>query len=192
MDILNSNFFYSFIFIAIIFVGCKEKTNNNEKTNEVEDIVDITMKTDTVIKNHIDTDSVEIKENQKTKKIQIAEVSEIQEFKIIEEETLYIVDTIGTKAEFPGGMDQLNKFINENLRYPVIALENGIQGRVIVQFVIDTAGVVDDVKVLRGFDKACDIEAIRVVKKMPRWIPALQNGIKRPTTHRISVTFRIK
>ena len=78
--------------------------------------------------------------------------------------------------EFPGGEAALMKFINENLRYPATAIENGIQGRVMVQFVVKKDGSVGDVKVIRGIDSALDQEAIRVCKTLPKFIPGKQNG----------------
>ena len=78
---------------------------------------------------------------------------------------------------FPGGQAALMKFINENLRYPAAAIENGIQGRVVVQFVIKKDGSVGDVKVIRGIDPTLDQEAIRVCKTLPKFIPGKQNGI---------------
>ena len=78
--------------------------------------------------------------------------------------------------EFPGGQVELMKFINENLRYPATAIENGIQGRVTVQFVVKKDGSVDDVTVLHGVDSALDQEAIRVCKTLPKFIPGKQNG----------------
>ena len=78
--------------------------------------------------------------------------------------------------EFPGGEAALMRFINENLRYPTTAIENGIQGRVTVQFVVKKDGSVDDVTVLHGVDSALDQEAIRVCKTLPKFIPGKQNG----------------
>ncbi len=77
---------------------------------------------------------------------------------------------------FPGGQAALMKFINENLRYPAAAIENGIQGRVVVQFVVKKDGSVDDVTVLHGVDSALDEEAVRVCKTLPKFIPGKQNG----------------
>ena len=78
--------------------------------------------------------------------------------------------------EFPGGEAALMRFLNENLRYPATAIENGIQGRVVVQFVVKKDGSVDDVTVLHGVDSALDQEAIRVCKTLPKFIPGKQNG----------------
>jgi len=78
--------------------------------------------------------------------------------------------------EFPGGQPALLKFISNSVKYPVIAQENGIQGKVFINFVVDTDGGISNVKVFRGVDPSLDKEAMRVVKSMPRWIPGKQSG----------------
>ena len=93
--------------------------------------------------------------------------------------------------EFPGGEAALMKFINENLRYPAAAIENGIQGRVVVQFVVKKDGSVGDVKVIRGIDPTLDQEAIRVCKTLPKFIPCIQNGIPVDVWFTIPVIFKL-
>lgn len=78
--------------------------------------------------------------------------------------------------EFPGGMATLMKHINSSINYPVAAQENGIQGKVIITFVIGKDGAVTDVKLLRGIDPLLDAEALRVVKSLPKWKPGKQNN----------------
>lgn len=78
--------------------------------------------------------------------------------------------------QFPGGQGAMMKFINKNIKYPTIAAENGIEGRVILRFVVMPSGEIGNVEVLRSLDQSCDREAIRVVKAMPKWIPGKQNG----------------
>jgi protein TonB len=82
------------------------------------------------------------------------------------------------QAEFPGGQTALLRFLNENLHYPEFAMEQGLQGRCYIRFVVTATGEVTHVEVLRGVKdcEACDREAMRVVKKMPRWKPATMNG----------------
>jgi protein TonB len=92
----------------------------------------------------------------------------------VEEEQIF--DVIEQMPTFPGGEDELFKYINNNVKYPVIAQENGVQGRVIVKFVVTKNGDVDRIEVVRSIDSSLDREAIRVVKNMPRWIPGKQNG----------------
>jgi len=77
---------------------------------------------------------------------------------------------------FPGGEKEMLSFLSKNIKYPVIAQEQGIQGMVVLRFVVGKSGEVSDVTVLRSLDPSCDKEAIRVVKSMPRWIPGKQNG----------------
>ena len=94
--------------------------------------------------------------------------------------------------EFPGGEAALMRFINENLRYPVAAIENGIQGRVTVQFVVKKDGSVDDVTVLHGVDSALDQEAIRVCKTLPKFIPGKQNGQPVNVWFTLPIFFRLE
>ena len=77
---------------------------------------------------------------------------------------------------YEGGDAALMKYIGENLKYPEEAKERGLQGRVVVGFIIEKDGSLTDVKVLRSVDRALDAEALRVVKGMPKWIPGRQNG----------------
>jgi len=78
--------------------------------------------------------------------------------------------------DFPGGTEALLKFIQSNLRYPQIAADNGITGRVYLSFVVNTDGSIVDIQVMRGISRECDAEAVRVIKSMPKWIPGRQNG----------------
>ena len=78
--------------------------------------------------------------------------------------------------QFPGGEKEMMKFIHNNLRYPSLAAENGIQGTVIVNFVVDHDGKITRIKVVRGIGGGCDEEAMRVLSKMPAWSPGRQGG----------------
>lgn len=78
--------------------------------------------------------------------------------------------------QFPGGTAAMMKYINKEIKYPVLAMENGIEGRVILRFVVLPTGEIGNVEVLRSVDSSCDKEAIRVVHSMPKWIPGKQNG----------------
>lgn len=77
---------------------------------------------------------------------------------------------------FPGGDDALKKYLSENLKYPIIAQESGIQGKVIVKFVVSKTGDILDVQIFKGVDTSLDREAVRVVQSMPKWIPGKQKG----------------
>jgi protein TonB len=77
---------------------------------------------------------------------------------------------------FQGGMEQLIKFLSANITYPAMAKQEGVQGRVFVNFVVEADGSVTNVKVLRGIGGGCDEEAVRVVNSMPNWTPGMQRG----------------
>ena len=77
---------------------------------------------------------------------------------------------------FPGGDTARIKYLKENLRYPEVAIREGIQGRVFVTFVVEEDGTLSDVKVLRGIGGGCDEEAVRVIESMPKWKPGKQRG----------------
>ncbi len=91
--------------------------------------------------------------------------------------------------EFPGGEEALRKFIATSVKYPVIAQENGIQGRVYVSFVVNTKGKVIDVKIARGVDPNLDKEAIRVVNSMPAWKPGKQRGKSVKVSYTVPINF---
>lgn len=89
--------------------------------------------------------------------------------------TVYTTGSVEVYPEFPGGMEAWAKFIQKNLRYPYMAQENEIQGKVYVSFVVEKDGSITDVKVLRGIGAGCDEEAVRVIKKSPKWKAGMQN-----------------
>jgi len=91
--------------------------------------------------------------------------------------------------EFPGGEAALRKYIAQSVKYPVIAQENGIQGRVYVSFVVNTKGKVTDVKIARGVDPNLDKEAIRVVNAMPAWKPGKQRGKAVKVSYTVPINF---
>lgn len=94
--------------------------------------------------------------------------------------------------QFPGGEKEMYSYINNNLRYPTVAQENGTQGKVTIRFVVGKSGEILDAQILKGFDIACDKEALRVVKSMPRWIPGKQNGVPVQVYFTLPITFRLK
>ena len=93
---------------------------------------------------------------------------------------------------FPGGPAALMKFLSENIKYPVVAQENGVQGRVVVAFVVERDGSITDVHIARGVDPSLDKEAVRVVKSMPKWTPGKQNGSAVRVKFNVPVAFRLQ
>ncbi len=133
----------------------------------------------------IDTEADE-KTQTSTKVVQVTEVE------IVEEEVEPIAfAVVEDKPMFPGGDAALMKFIAENTKYPEIAKENGIQGRVFVQFVIDKNGSVTKVQIAKGVDPYLDSEAVRVVKTIPNWAPGKQRGKAVPVTYIVPINFKL-
>ena len=93
---------------------------------------------------------------------------------------------------FPGGDAALMAYLRDNIHYPTVAAENGVQGRVVVGFVVERDGSITDVNVLRSVDPSLDREAMRVVKGMPRWTPGKQNGSAVRVKYQVPVTFRLQ
>ena len=94
--------------------------------------------------------------------------------------------------EFPGGQTSLLKYLATRIKYPTIAQENGIQGRVSCSFVVDTDGSLKDIEVIRGIDPSLDREAVRVIREMPKWNPGVQNNMAVAVKYTVPVTFRLQ
>ncbi|OAV73066.1 hypothetical protein Barb7_03006 [Bacteroidales bacterium Barb7] len=109
-----------------------------------------------------------------------------------EESEQQIFTVVEKMPEFPGGQAALLKFLATSIKYPVIAQENGIQGRVTVSFVVNKDGSVVDAEVVRGVDPSLDKEALRVVGIMPKWSPGEQRGKPVRVKYTVPVTFRLQ
>ena len=108
------------------------------------------------------------------------------------EEETKIFEVVEQMPSFPGGDAALMQFLSKNIKYPVVAEENGIQGRVIATFVVERDGSITDVKVVKSVDPSLDKEAVRVLKSMPKWIPGKQNGSAVRVKYTVPVTFRLQ
>ncbi len=108
---------------------------------------------------------------------------------VVEDNQVYT--SVEQKPAFPGGDKALLQYISENIKYPSIAQENGIQGRVVVQFVVEKNGSVGQVNVVRSIDATLDKEAIRVVKSLPKFVPGKQNGHPVRVWYTLPVQFKL-
>ncbi len=99
---------------------------------------------------------------------------------------------VDKKAQFPGGLDKLNEYLSKNLSYPQIAMDEGIEGKVFVKFVVSSKGTIKDAKVIRSVDPALDQEALRVVNSMPAWTPAEQHNKPCASYFTLPVNFVLK
>jgi protein TonB len=122
------------------------------------------------------------------------DIADLQDHKVVvqEEKKPEIFSHVEVPPSFPGGERELMKWLQENISYPVIAAEQGIQGRVILRFVVGPDGSVGSVEVQRSLDPSCDKEAVRVVKKMPKWIPGKQNGNAVFVYYTLPVLFKLQ
>lgn len=107
----------------------------------------------------------------------------------VEEEVFMVVEE---DPEFPGGLDALSKYLGDNIKYPQLAKENNIEGRVYVSFVVEKDGRVGNIKILRDIGGGCGAEAVRVVKSMPRWKPGKQRGKPVRTQFNLPVSFGLQ
>ncbi|MDA0315480.1 MAG: energy transducer TonB [Bacteroidetes bacterium] len=115
----------------------------------------------------------------------------IKEVVIEEEKADQIFDIVETQPNPPGGMSGWNKYLSDNLKYPTQARRMGIEGTVIVVFVINIDGTIQDVEVLRGIGGGCDEEAAKIVKKAPKWDPGKQRGKPVRTRMRLPIRFKL-
>ena len=102
-----------------------------------------------------------------------------------------IFDVVEELPEYPGGLEAMYKFLNDNMKYPKKARKKRIQGKVYVQFVVDRDGSITNVEVLRGIGYGCDAEAVRVVKLMPKWKSGKQRGKFVKVRYKLPITFKL-
>lgn len=114
----------------------------------------------------------------------------VVEEEVVEEAPIFTV--VESMPEFRGGMQELYTYLGNNIKYPVMAKESGIQGKVYVTFVVEKDGSITDVKLLRGIGGGCDEEAIRVVQSMPKWKPGKQRGKPVRVQYNLPVRFTLQ
>ena len=200
------------VFIAFEWTQAEVKVSNLEDTTEVvteEEIIPITQETPPpppsapkipVLSDQIDIvdDEIEVNddlfmnlEDDANMGVEIMEYVEVEE-EVVEEEAIPF-QLVEEKPSFQGGdANQFSKWVNSRLEYPEIAKENGVQGRVTLQFTVEKDGSVTKVKVLRGVDPSLDKEAVRVVSMSPKWKPGKQRDRAVPVTYTFPVIFQLR
>jgi protein TonB len=113
------------------------------------------------------------------------------ETQVVEEKAPEIFMYVEQMPEFPGGQVELLKYLQKNLRYPAAARENGIEGKVVLQFVVDESGKISEIQTVRDIGGGCAEEAIRVVRSMPPWKAGKQNGNAVKVYFKLPVTFKL-
>ena len=149
------------------------------KVAEVINIVD----DDVEIDDELDIEDVEADQDTEVAIVEMAEEEEEEEA-----EVFFIVENM---PEFPGGELAMRKYLTEHTQYPEIAKENGLSGKVFVQFVINQKGEIENVKIARGVDPALDKEAIRVVQSLPKWKPGSQRGKPVRVSFTVPINFQL-
>ena len=145
-----------------------------------------------VVEDNVEVASVEINTEDDKNKVVAISAPVTSSAPIEEEEDQVIFQVVEKMPSFPGGDAALFKFLNENVKYPVIAQENGVQGRVICQFVVNRDGSIVDVEVVRSVDASLDKEAIRVIKSMPKLSPGQQRGKPVRVKYTLTVNFQLQ
>ena len=147
-----------------------------------------------IVENDVKVETDFISTDDSDQKIEIkpyVEAKPVEEEVEVEEEIPFAI--VEDKPTFQGkDANEFTKWVYNNIEYPEIAKENGIQGRVTVQFTIDKDGSVKDVKVLRGVDSSLDKEAVRVIQKSPKWSPGKQRGKPAKVKYTFPIIFQLR
>ena len=142
-----------------------------------------------IVEDDVEVDDIEINVDvDQNEVIEEYVAPEIEDEVVVEQEVFTIVEEM---PSYPGGDEKMYSYLGNNIKYPQIARESGIQGRVFVNFVVEPDGSVSNVKVLRGIGGGCDEEAVRVVKSMPKWKPGKQRGKTVRVSYTLPVVFRL-
>ena len=150
---------------------------------KLTDLIDI-VEDDTNIDEELEIqDAEDDSENQ-----EVPDVTDFGDYEGEDTGEAQIFQVVEDMPAFPGNV---TKWISKNVKYPVLAMENGIQGKVFVQFVIEKDGSITDVKVSRGVDASLDKEAVRVVKAMPKWKPGKQRGKPVRVSYTLPIFFQL-
>ena len=168
---------------AVTELIIKEEVDKEKEQKNVEDILDNTSAIGA--KDHVGVEDV----NKEAVRHEVVEEKPVEKPK---DEGPVNVAMVEQKPSFPGGDAAMMKWLGENISYPAAASEEGVEGRVTVQFIVEKDGSVSNVQVVRGKHPALDAEAVRVVKKMPKWTPGRNNGQPVRVTYNLPVTFRLQ
>ena len=143
-----------------------------------------------IVNDDVETEDIEINADvQQDEVIEEYVAPEVVEEEVVEQEIFQIVEEM---PSFPGGEGKLLEYVATHIKYPQIARETGIQGRVFVGFVVEPDGSISNVKLLRGIGGGCDEEAMRVIKSLPKWKPGKQRGKAVRVSYQIPVLFKLQ
>ena len=205
--------------LAVLYVGFEWSTKDVMVVDEAEQVQDVIAEEEieitrqentpppppppaapavaevlTVVDDDVELADVEIASSEDDASVAQQEtyVAPVVEEEEEEEAAQQIFTVVEKQPEFPGGMAELMKFLAKSIKYPVIAQENGIQGRVVCSFVVNRDGSIVDIQVMRGVDPSLDKEAVRVIGTMPKWKPGEQRGKPVRVRFILPVQFRLQ
>ncbi len=121
-----------------------------------------------------------------------SEASDFFENQEVYDESQEVLNVVESMPSFPGGMGALMKYLAENIKYPPLAKESGIQGRVFINFIVEPDGSITNARILRGIGGGCDEEAMRVVQNMPNWTPGKQRGKPVRVSYNLPLKFTLQ
>lgn len=110
----------------------------------------------------------------------------------IKKDTTKVFTEVENLPKFPGGEDALYAYLSKNIKYPLLAMERGIQGKVYTSFIIEADGSITNIKILRGIGGGCDEEAIRVIHSMPKWIPGRHNNKNVRVEYTLPINYQLR
>lgn len=168
-----------FVILAVLVIGCVYAFVKCQGNNEA--IEKTAQNIETTVEENVQKQGAEQDVNDEQQNCNTPQDSQ---------EKVY--DVVEVMPSFPGGQSALMQYLGNNIQYPVEAQENGVQGRVIISFVVDKDGSISHVKVAKSADSALDREAVRVVESMPKWIPGKQNGECVRVRYSVPVVFRLE
>ena len=143
-----------------------------------------------VVDDDVETQEIDLQTQDEEIELIVEKPAEVE---VEEEEEEQIFTIVEKNPEFPGGQQAMLRYVAENIKYPVIAQENGVQGRVVCQFVVEKDGKPSNIKVVRSSgDDSLDKEAVRVISSMPKWKPGMQQGKPVRVTFTLPVAFRLQ
>lgn len=167
------------VILAILVIGCVYAFMKCQGNNEA--IEKTAPNIETTVEENVQKQGAEQDVN-----------NEQQNYNTSQESQEKVYDVVEVMPSFPGGQSALMQYLGNNIQYPVEAQENGVQGRVIISFVVEDDGSISHVKVVKPVDPVLDREAMRVVESMPKWIPGKQNGECVRVRYSVPVVFRLK
>ena len=191
----NKKVFLVFLFLVVCGVVIWLMSGNNKQENtKTDDIVNSSLAIpqdelmdDTIVS----TGTSDVKSNADDNGKMLKDKKVITQPEPPKAEENRVFEVVEQMPAFPGGDAALMKYLQENTHYPTIAAENGVQGRVVVGFVVEKDGSITDVTVIKSQDPALDHEAVRVVKSMPRWTPGKIDGAAVRVEYQVPVVFRL-